>query len=247
MKRLRQLQNLILEKLAVPRFRWTLGISAGALLILAAITTVIALRPTPPPDVWDDGLDDVFGFFFDEDFNRLPPEERIKLLQQFVARFKTVNQQDSALLATFVADVTYEMRQQIEDNVLRLGVDLWSEWGDEYDNIPPSDRENYIRSLIAEMDKMGEGIEGKDSDRTDAQRVEKIESQADRDRKRMQENAGGNKPPGMDEVTGFINIYSNEFATRASAKKRAKIIRLSRDMTRYLRGESINENNKGGG
>lgn len=245
MKCLHELQNLFLEKLTIPRFRWTLGIAAGSLLVLAVITAVIALRPTPAPDVWDDGLDDVFGFFFDEDFNRLPPEERIKLLQQFVARFKTVDQQNSALLATFVADVTYEMRQQIEDNVFRLGIDLWSEWGDEYENVPPDQRENYIRSLIAEMDKMGEGFEGRDSGRTNAERVEKIESQAARDRKRAQENAGGNKPPGMDEVTGFINIYSGEFATRAPAKKRAKIIRLSRDMTRYLRGESINNN--GGG
>jgi len=35
-------------------------------------------------------------------------------------------------------------------------------------------------------------------------------------------------------------MYSNQIATRASAKDRAGIIHLTRDITRRLRGQSIN-------
>jgi len=232
-----EISQRIAQHLSTPKRKWIAASVCTLSFTLGLVAFIILTRPTPPPNVWDDGLDDVVGFFFDEDFNRLPPEQRMELLQEFVARFRGGDQQQSALLASVIANVTYDMRKQIEDNMMRLGVDLWSQWGREYEQTSPQDREDYINNLLVELDKMGEKFEGKDSGKTDSERLAKMENQADRDRKQMSKQ-GANKPPDSDRVSGFLSLYSNQVATRASAKDRAGIIRLTRDITRRLRGQS---------
>lgn len=225
-------------------FRRSVAVGSGIGLMAGVILLTLFTLPTPPPDVWDDGLDDVAGFFFDKDFNRLPAEERLELLTEFIARFRDGGQEESVLLALFVADVTSNMRQQIEDNMLKLGVDLWSEWGQEYGNLPAREREQYINGLLVKLDKIGEEIINRESDKTDSERIAGMARQAGRDRQQMQERSG-NKPADPDRITGFLNLYSGEVATRASPQNRAGIINLTRDITRHLRGESLD--NGGGG
>ncbi len=219
-------------------------IGGGVALVLVIGLVVIVSLPTPKPDVWDDGLDDVAGFFFDADFNRLPAEERLELLTEFVARFRDGGQEESAMLAMFVSDVTRDMRQQVEDNMMKLGVDLWSEWGQEYGQLAAAEREQYINGLLVKLEKMGEEMVGRESEKTDSERIAGMERQAGRDRERMQD-ATGNKPADSEQVMGFLNLYSGQVASRASARDRAGIITLTRDITRHLRGESLDDD--GGG
>ncbi len=218
-----------------------IGGSVGLILVIS-LAVVLSL-PTPKPDVWDDGLDDVAGFFFDEDFNRLPAEERLEMLTEFVARFRDGGQEESAMLAMFVADVTHDMRKQVEENMMKLGVELWSGWGEEYGKLPADEREDYISELLVKLEKMGEEMVGQESEKTDSERLAGMEQQAGRDRDRMREGAG-NKPADSGQVAGFMGLYSGQVASRASARDRAVIITLTRDISRHLRGESIDD---GGG
>lgn len=221
-------------------FRRSVVIGGGVILLVGVSLLVVLSLPTPPPDVWDDGLDDVAGFFFDEDFNRLPSEERLELLTGFVARFRDGGQEESALLAMFVSDVTRDMRKQVEENMMKLGVDLWSEWGHEYQAVPANRRADYINNLLVKLERMGEEMVGEESERSDSERIAGMERQADRDRNRMRENSG-NKPADAEQVSGFLNLYSGQVVSRASARDRAGIIHLTRDITRLLRGESLDD------
>lgn len=220
------------------RSKWKISATFGLVVVCGVIILVGAVWPTPAPDVWDDGLDDVAGFFFDKDFNNLPVEERMEMLQEFVARFRDGGQEETAMLAMFLTDVTYDMRKQVEDNMIRLGVDMWSEWGREYEEQDPNLRAEYLDNLILEMDKLGDSFSGRESERSDQERLQGVRRQARRDQERAQEWTD-NKPPDADAVTGFLGLYSTEVSSRASAQDRARIMKLSRDLTRHVRGEDV--------
>ncbi len=218
-------------------FRSMIGVGA-VVCVLGAVLFVRAMTPTPPPDVWDDGLGDVAGFLFDEDFNRLPPRERMRLITEFAARFNSGSQDDAALLAMFVADVTYDMRQQIEDNLTKLAVDMWTTWADEYAAVSDIDREDYLNQLLLEFDQMGDTINNRDHDITDEERLAKMENQAQKDRNNMRGSNSG-KPPSTEKVTGLFGFYSNEVASRVGAVERGRIAMLTRDLSKHVRGESL--------
>ena len=79
------------------RWRW------AALVVLAcagAVMLWLTLRPAPRPDFAAAPVDDLLAYsLLEEDFNRLPVEERLDLLRTLLDRFKNMSGDDSALMA----------------------------------------------------------------------------------------------------------------------------------------------------
>src|SRR5437868_6654940 len=88
------------------RFR-RIGVVAASIVLVGGGTGLYFwLRPVPQPDYLNDGLDDVLNYtLLTDEFNRLPVEQRMKLIGELVARFKSMSTNDSVLMAEFAAGI----------------------------------------------------------------------------------------------------------------------------------------------
>ena len=84
------------------------GRRTGAVVAAAAIALLAgsawwwsAARWRPPPSIFDSPVDGVLGYLTTPDFNRLPVDERVRYLKDFVGRFRGMSQQDSVVAAAF--------------------------------------------------------------------------------------------------------------------------------------------------
>ena len=213
------------------------AIISGSLLLVAGLTVgVIRLIPTEKPDPWAAEVDDVAGFVFDADFNRLPPRERLGFLVDLIKRFRDFDQDDALALSNLLAQMNDAMRAQIEENVRRLAVDLMSESAREYADLSPEERAAYLNRLLLEVDALGDDVTGRERDETPEERLARMQRQAERDQQRAQRRGGDNLQP--ERVQGFFQMYQ-EASAEVGAVDRGKIAVLMRDMSRHLRGESL--------
>lgn len=213
------------------------AIIAIAAVVLAGITIgAIRLIPTTKPDPFAAEVTDVAGFVFDEDFNRLPPRERLGFLVDLIKRFRDFDENDAVALSNLLAQMNDAMRAQIEENIRRLAVDLMSESAREYADLSPEERAAYLNQLLLEMDMLGDEVSGRDRDDTEDERLARMQRQAERDQARAQQRGGESLQP--ERVQGFFEMYQ-ETATQVNAVDRGRIAVLMRDMSRHLRGEPL--------
>ncbi|MFG0328750.1 MAG: hypothetical protein ACF8PN_02520 [Phycisphaerales bacterium] len=217
------------------RTRWTLVGSAVVAGVAVVAPAVVAFWPTPKPDIWTDEIPDVAVFLMDRDFNRLPTDERLDYLQQFAQRFQQFDQDDAVVLASFVASMNRKMREQMEDNMRQLAVDVMTESAVEYSSMPLHERGAYLEQFAVEMEKLMEGMVGEERELTDEERVDRFKRQAARDRERAQERSSN---PDAEGVGGFFQFYERASAeSQMSAVEKGQVARLMLDMTRHFRGE----------
>ncbi|MFW5652889.1 MAG: hypothetical protein ACOC0P_02485 [Planctomycetota bacterium] len=212
-------------------------IAVVSLLIVAGITVgAISLVPTAKPDPWGEEVADVADFVFDEDFNRLPPRERLGFLVELIKRFRDFDEDDAVALSTLLAQMNETMRAQIEENMRRLAVDLMSESAREYAELSPEERAAYLNQLLLEIDMLGDDISGRERDDTESDRLARMQNQAQRDQERARRR--GSESLQAERVQGFFEMYQDT-SNEVGAVDRGRIGVLMRDMSRHLRGESL--------
>lgn len=217
---------------------WSLCLISGAAIAGSAVLIAIAIIPTPKPDVFDDSIDNVSAFMMDDDFQDLPARERLDYMLDLIDRLRELDQGDAVLLAEFVADMSFKMREQIEANMRDLAGDLLEESALEYAALRGAEREAFIDQFMLEIDKMGERISGRDRDISDEDRLGKMRADAKRDQERSQERGGG--ALSGDRVSGFFEMYEN-VGSEVSPTSRGSIAKLMLDVTRRLRGEELSD------
>lgn len=211
--------------------------AAAALAIAAGAWWWMAVRWRPPPSIFDSPVDSVLGYFTRPDFNMLPVEERVRYVQQFVARFRGMSQQDSVVAAAFLAGVTGKVREQLTQNVRILAKDILIQGAAKYVNLPESERGAFIDGWVADWFRFAETTAtGKDSTRSDSEIVEGARAEARRGEERQRERMKGRTltDRGADRFLGF---WESEVEPASSPKEQAQISRfMDAVRTRMLTG-----------
>lgn len=219
---------------AVRRLRW----GGAAAVVVIGIGLYFLVRPIPQPDYLYAPMDDVLGFtMLTDEFNRLPAEERLKLMGDLVKRLRSMSSQDSLLMASFAAGIAGKAREQIESNLSRLAVDTWDIYAKDYDKVPEGEREEYLEKTFVEFSKLMETVGGEARDVSDEKRLEEVRGQAARDRQALRENP--ERAPGGELLGSAFHVLTNNMGSRATPQQRARGGQMMRDMTRHFRGQEI--------
>lgn len=223
----------------VLRGRLVIGgrVLAAVAVIGVGIGSYAAFRPTPMPDYGMGDLDDVLGYtLLSEEFNRLPVEERLKLIGQLVERFKKMDAGDSVLLASFAEGIAGPARQQLMENASRLAVDTWDKFAVDYAEVPAGEQEKFLDNTFVEFTKMMEAVAGEPRDVSDEERLAEGRRQAQRDLEVMR--SGDRRPPA--QALGRMFRFMNEgVGGHASPTQRVRGQQMMRDMVRHLRGQDV--------
>jgi hypothetical protein len=211
-----------------------IAIATAVVVIGASTGAYFALRTTPTPDYATAGLDEIFDFtLLSDDFNKLPIEERLKLMQQLVSRLKSMSSGDSMMLGAFAAGIAGAARDQLEENGSKLAIDAWDKFAVDYAKVPDAERSQYLDKTFVEMSKMLEIVaNGKPRDVPDEKRLEEMQTQVQRNREAMQKP--GTMPNGeqMGEIFTFMNFT---VGSHANVQQRTRGQQMMRDMTRHFR------------
>ncbi|MCC6675783.1 MAG: hypothetical protein IT436_01440 [Phycisphaerales bacterium] len=213
--------------------RW----GGGAAVIALGLGAYFILRPVPKPDYESAPIDEIFNYtLLTDEFNKLPIDERVRLVGQIVQRIKTMGSGDSALLAAFAAGIMGQAREQLQKNASKMAVDLWDKYAIDYARVPEDERGEYIEGTIVEFMKTMEGIAGESRNISDADRLAELRGQAKRDAEELQRP--GSSPSGrqMGRMFDFMNEGVGGAATPA---QRVRGAQLMRDMVRHLRGGDL--------
>ena len=211
--------------------------AAVAALLFSAGWWWFAVRWRPPPSIFDTPVDNVLGYFTTPDFNRLSVEERVKYVQQFVSRFRGMNQQDSVVAAAFLAGVTGKVREQLTQNVRILAKDILSQGAQKFVNLPEAERGPFIDKWIAEWFRFAESTAtGKESTRSDEEILQGARAEARRGEERQQQRLKGKQltDRGADRFLGF---WESEVEPASTPREQAQISRfMDAVRTRMLTG-----------
>ncbi len=221
------------RKRAVRAF-WAAGSVAAIGLGLGAY---LLLRPVPQPNYLDDDLDDVLGYtLLTDEFNKLPIDQRLKLIGDLVGRLKNMSAGDSVLMASFASGLAGAARDQLMANGSRLAVDTWDKFAADYDQVEEEKRGEFVDQSFVEFTKMMEAVGGKPRDISDEERLAEGKRQAQRDMKNMSDPE--RRPPS--EALGRMFTFMNQdVGQHANPQQRVRGQQLMRDMTRRLRGEDL--------
>ncbi|MFA6044508.1 MAG: hypothetical protein WC718_05950 [Phycisphaerales bacterium] len=210
---------------------------ASVAAIGSGVGLYFALRPVPQPDYAADGLDDVFNYtLLTDEFNKLPVEERLKLMGQLVQRLQSMSGSDSMLLSAFAAGIAGSARQQIERNISTLMVDVWDKWAKDYPKVDPKDRDAFLEKSFVDFTKMMEAVGGKPRDVSDEQRLAEVKRQSARDRAALR---SGKEAPPPEAMAGMFGMMKNTVGGYANPAQQARGAQMMRDMVRHFRGQDI--------
>jgi hypothetical protein len=217
----------------------------GLALVAGGVGAYFALRDRPTPDYATERLDLLFDYtLLSDEFNRLPVEERLRLMQMLVDRLKKMSSSDSMLLGAFAAGIAGQAREQIERNASRLAIDVWDKYAKDYPNVSQAEREKFLEQTYVQFSKMMETVGGQVRDVSDEQRIEEARAQAQRDRERM---GNAERGPDGESLGRFFGFMNNNVGGHASPQQRVRGQQMLRDMSRHFRGESISTGEKGPG
>ena len=227
------------------RFKRHSIITGSVALVAVALGLYLSLRPYPMPDYDDDPLDDIFSFtLFQNEFNNLPVEERVRLIGSLVKRVESMGGSDGTLLAAFAAGIAGSAREQLEENASQLMLDFMDHFAKDYPNVnDPVAQEDYVKQAIIDMTRLAEEFDGRPTDKSDEKLLKEAFAQAERDQRAFRDPSKG---PSLAGVSQFTGIMEKRIGARGTPHQRARITRLMRDMTRYLRNEDLTTGKPGG-
>ena len=210
-------------------------VSAALLVVLlvgGGLWVWLAVRVQPPPDYAHDSLDTLFEYtLLTDDFNRLPLEERLALIEQLVERLRKIGSGDSVLLAMFASMISGEARAQLEENISRLAIDVSDKYAAAYDpNAPEQEREAYLRDAYLGMVSMFDFADGEVGEHTPEELLEEGRRQARRDLNRFKKGKVG-----ASEVVRVFDLMNNKIGAHMSGHQKIRISAMFRDMTEMLR------------
>lgn len=218
------------------RFRVATWIVTGVVVIGGGTGAYFALRPTPVPDYATAPIGQVLDFtFLTAEFNKLPVEERVKLIGDLVKRVKGMGGKDSVLMAAFAAGISGKAREQLEENASRLMLDMMDNFAAGYKGVKPEEKGEFIDQKVVEMVRLMSQVAGEEIDQTDEEILADARKQAERDQKFMQSgNLTGNMAGRM-----FTTINSG-IGSHSTPHQKARVGNFLRDMTRHLRDQDPN-------
>ena len=221
------------------------SIGAGSLFLAGAgVGLYFWLRPVPQPDYLNDDLDSVMNYtLLTDEFNRLPVEQRLKLVGELIQRFRNMSSNDSVLLAAFAAGIAGAAREQITENGSRLAIDVWDKYAVDYAHVPDLDKEKYLDRTFLEFTKMMEQMGGKPRDVSDADRLDEGRRQAARGLEMMRSGKG----PGGEALGRVFAFMNQDVGQHASAGQKVRGQQMMRDMSRHFRGLDIATGKPSGG
>lgn len=210
-----------------------LALASAGVLAGAAIAWN-AFRPIWAPDFGKDPIKNVLQFaLLDADFSRLPVEERMRLMLELAKRLQTMSAGDSALLAAFAAGISGKARQQLEENVRRLGIDVMASFGEKYAAVPDADRERFLESTAVEWSRLMDEMIGRERNVSDKDRLNEMRQQSKRDAERGRRT---DSPLTPDRAANLFKWVQSDINQYSNANQRAQTSVFLRDMTRVLRG-----------
>jgi len=222
--------------------RRKLGIAVGGVLLAsllgAGVYWWIEIRFRPPPSIFDSPVDDVLGYFALDDFSKLPIDERIRFLRELADRFRKGDQQESALMASFLAGLSGPAREQATQNARLLAKDILAQGADEYLKLPEKDRGKYIDDWMVKWMKTGERIAtGKDGEKSDEQRLADMRAQGERGRQRAG-STPSNEMPSLTEdgAVRFLDFWGSDVEKASSPREQGQIVRFLGDVRKRFGG-----------
>ncbi|MEO1583441.1 MAG: hypothetical protein AAFR96_02580 [Planctomycetota bacterium] len=238
------IQRLIASQTSTPerakRLRSVGGGIIGLALGGAIVWGVLSLIPVQQPDFDAAELDRVLGYaLLTDDFDALPLDDRIELIGQVVKRLESMDAEEGTLMAAFAAGIVGQARDQLEKNASGVVIDMWDEIAPGYQGLATAEeREAYLERATVDLIRMFERLDGDPTTKTDEELLADARAQAERDRERFADPARGPSPSGVARFAGFMN---REIGDRTTPHQKARITKISRDMTRFLRGESLGD------
>jgi hypothetical protein len=221
-----------------PRTRRALVAAFVVAVVGAGVGVYFAVRPVPQPDYMNDSMSEVFNYtLLTDEFNKLPVEKRLELIASLIKRLQGMSRQDSVLLAAFGAGIAGQAREQVKENVSRLGVDMLDKYAKDYRNVPEGERERYLEQSFLDMAKTMEALGGRPRDISDEERLAEVRRQAQRDRERLREAGATGRGPDGEDLGGFFNFMNNEVGSRATPQQRVRGQQMLRDMGRMFRNQ----------
>lgn len=215
----------------------------GASLALGGVIVGAALvwranRPVQPPSTFNDPLDDVLSFaLIESDFQRLSLEQRLQIARDLAERLRTMDAEESAVLASFAAGVRDEARRRLTDNVRDLMFDVMDKHARDYASAPAERKEKILEESLIELFRLREQLNPleQDDDRSAEEELERFKEQAQRRAERRAKQPFDRPKP--DEVQRMFQRVESDMNEHTSPMRRARMVRYMRDAVRYLRGQ----------
>ena len=202
-----------------------------ALATGSGIGVYLELRPTPKPDYELDSLDLVFDFtLLEEEFNKLPVEERIELLSTLWERMQSMDTSQSVLLASFAGSITGNLREQLERNVSRLMIDAVDMYALDYQDVPEEEREEWLEEAFVRMTRLAEPFDPGLANRSDEELLERGRRNAQRD-----SDARKQGDVSAEDMGGFMSFAYRQGRNNGSLREQQRLAVFFRDLTRELR------------
>lgn len=217
--------------LASRRPRLVVGVAA-LVIAVGAVGAWWVSRIEPPPDYETASLDTLFEYtLLTDDFNRLSVEERLELMGQLIERLRSISSNDSVLLAMFASMIMGEAREQLQENISRLMIDVSDKFAAGYDPTATEDeREEYLEDVFLQLQGMGRFVAGDFEEKSREELLDEGSRQAKRDQKRFEQGKVG-----ADEVIRVFDVMNNEVGQYMSGHQKVRVSGMFRDMTEMLR------------
>jgi hypothetical protein len=212
------------------------SIGGPVLLVVLSVAMWLILRPYPTPDYGTDRIDRLMYFtLLRDEFNNLPIEERIELLAMLRERLENISAAEAGLLSAFAAGIMSEAREQLQENMSRLAIDLWDDYAHHYSRVEEDRREQYLDQALVGFVRTMETLSGRPSDASDSQILSEARDQARRDQEALR---GGRGPDARAAGWMFDTMY-NQIGSHASPAQRSRGALMMRDMVRRVRGQEL--------
>lgn len=221
---------------AIDRHR---GRVVGAVAVIIAAGVVVAgavwwsSRWKPPPSIFDSPVDNVMAYLAMDDFSKLPIEDRIRFLRDFADRFRGLNQGESAVLAGFLAGLSGPARETLRQNVRLMAKDILADGANRYFAIESdADRKRFLDEWLVEWMRTGERItEGKEQERSDADRLAEVKEDGQREAERRPR-----RPATFDAVdaTRFLDFWQEDVEAASTPKEQGQIVRFLTDLRDHI-------------
>ncbi|MFO0873125.1 MAG: hypothetical protein U0575_04030 [Phycisphaerales bacterium] len=191
------------------------------------------VRWKPPPSIFDSPVDDAMGYLALDDFSKLPMKERVRFLMEFADRFRGLEQNESMVLAGFLAGLSGPARETLRQNVRVLAKDILADGANRYLAITDeNEKKKFLDDWLVEWMRTGErmatGEEGKKSDR---QQLADIKEDGRREAERRPRN-----PIKMDgdRARRFLDFWQSDVEQASTPKEQGQIVRFLTDLRDHI-------------
>jgi len=131
----------------------------------------------------------------------------------------------------FASMIMGEAREQLQENISRLMIDVSDKYAVEYEpNAPPEEREAYLEDVFLEMHSMGRFVAGDFEEKSREELLDEGAMQAKRDQRRFEQGKVG-----AGEVIRVFDVMNNEVGQYMSGHQKHRVSAMFRDMTEMLR------------